>query len=159
LPNELESDGSTVGNDRHFAIVVSNFNAKITENLLSGAIQILQNSGIGDDKITVARVPGAWEIPLVAQKLARSNRFAAIVCLGCVIRGQTSHDQHINHFVSNSLGKLGLEFDLPITFGILTCESRQQAEDRSGGTKGNRGADAAEAALQMFGLMEKLENA
>ena len=158
MPNELKSNQSTLVNDHHFAIVVSKFNETITENLLKGAINVLQQNGISDNNITVARVPGAWEIPLVAKKLAQTSRFASIVCLGCVIRGQTSHDSHINRFVSNSLGRLGMKYELPITFGILTCEDTQQAEDRSGGAKGNRGADAAEAALYMCGLMESLDD-
>ena len=155
MPNEIpHSDNRSPG--RKFAIIVARFNEQITENLLAGAVKALTSAGVDDGQIDVARVPGAWEIPLVARKLAQRSDYSAVICLGAVIRGQTSHDQHINHFVSTALGNLGLEFGIPITFGILTCENRQQAIDRSGGSVANRGTDAALAAIEMCDLIESI---
>ena len=141
--------------DTRIAFVVSRFNEEITDGLLSGGRQVLRDAGVADTHAEVFRVPGAWEIPLVADQLARHNssrqhKWSAIVCLGCVIRGQTSHDQHINRFVSMALGELGLKHQMPITFGILTVENRQQAIERSGGSVANRGAEATHAALDLL---------
>ncbi len=155
MPNDIQNSATQFG-DKKFAIVVAKFNEEITGNLLSGAVEALTAAGVQDQHIDVARVPGAWEIPLVAKKLAGRSAYHAIICLGAVIRGQTSHDQHINHFVSTALGNLGLEFGIPITFGILTCNDRQQAIDRAGGSVANRGTDAALAAIEMCCLMDSM---
>ncbi len=162
-----ETGGNAASNAR-FAIVVSRFNESITSRLLDGAVQTLVAHGVADDRIDVAWVPGAFEIPAVANQLALSNRYAAILCLGAVIRGETSHDQYINRAVSTALSEIGVHYGLPVLFGILTCNTLEQAVARSGGQDattgkdlpgsrlGNKGVDCAKAALEMADLMSKL---
>ena len=104
------------------------------------------------DHLDVVRVPGAWEICLATKQLAATGRYAGLICLGAVVRGETTHDQHINRFVSQAIGQLSLEFNLPIGFGVLTCNSFQQAQERSGGSVGNKGHEAALAMLEMVQL-------
>ena len=103
-------------------------------------------------------MPGSWEIPLAAQRLLDTGRWDAIVCLGCVIRGETTHDQHINTTISNALGMLSLEYSTPVAFGVLTCNTLEQALARSGGDVGNKGVEAAEAVLHMLSLFEEVES-
>src|SRR5215471_19984724 len=116
-----------------YAIVVSRYNESITTNLLDGAQAALKSAGVADDAIDVAWVPGAFEIPLVADKLAGSGRYAAILCLGAVIRGETTHDQHINRAVSVGIMEANLRHGIPVLFGVLTCDTVDQAIQRSGG--------------------------
>ena len=149
-------DGKSGPLSGRFAIVVSRYNEHITTRLLTGAVETLRAAGIADEAIDVAWVPGAWEIPLVAQRMARSQNYAAVLCLGAVIRGETTHDEHINRQVSLSLGQLGLETDLPVLFGVLTCNTVEQAIHRAGGNVGNKGIECAEAALEMVRLLSKL---
>jgi 6,7-dimethyl-8-ribityllumazine synthase len=138
------------------AIVVSRYSEHITGKLLTGAIETLRAAGIADDAIDVAWVPGAWEIPLVAQRMAASRNYVAVLCLGAVIRGETTHDEHINRQVSLSLGQIALEHDLPVLFGVLTCNTVEQAIHRAGGNMGNKGVECAQAALEMVRLLGKL---
>lgn len=152
MANMLESV-SLDPTDR-FAIVVAEWNRSITAKLLDGALGTLSAAGVSDTNIDVAWVPGAWEIPLVAQRFAQSQRYAAVISLGAVIRGETTHDQHINRAVSLSLQQIALATDLPMIFGILTCESMEQAIHRAGGNVGNKGVECAEAALAMVGLLK-----
>lgn len=154
MPREFQ--GSQQGQGRTFAIVVSRYNESITGKLLQGALQTLRAAGVDDESITIAWVPGAWEIPLAAQRLACSRRFAAVLCLGAVIRGETTHDQHINRQVSLSLGQLSLDTGIPIAFGVLTCNSLEQAIHRAGGNVGNKGIECASAALEMVTLLEQI---
>jgi len=149
-------DGKSGPLSGRFAIVVSRYNGHITTRLLTGAIETLRAAGIADEAIDVAWVPGAWEIPLVAQRMARSQNYAAVLCLGAVIRGETTHDEHINRQVSLSLGQLGLDTGLPVLFGVLTCNTVEQAIHRAGGNVGNKGIECAEAALEMVRLLSKL---
>jgi 6,7-dimethyl-8-ribityllumazine synthase len=151
MPNVFTGD--TNGSTHRFAIVVARYNESITKKLLDGAIETLTGRGIPDNQIDVAWVPGAWEIPLVAQQLANRQQYAAVICLGAVIRGETTHDEHINTQVSHSLGQIALENNLPVMFGVLTCNTYEQAEARAGGNVGNKGAECALAALEMAGLM------
>ena len=137
-----------------FAIVVAEWNRSITAKLLDGAVETLTKSGVAASNLDVAWVPGAWEIPLVAQRFAQSGRYAAVICLGAVIRGETSHDQYINRSVSHAIQQIALASDLPVLFGILTCESMEQAIHRAGGNVGNKGVECAEAALAMVGLLK-----
>jgi len=139
-----------------FAIVVSRYNEHITGKLLAGAVATLRAASVPDESIDVAWVPGAWEIPLVAQRLARSQKYLAVLCLGAVIKGETTHDEHINRQVSLSLGQLALETGLPVLFGVLTCNTVEQAIHRAGGNVGNKGQECAEAALEMVRLLSKL---
>ncbi len=142
--------------DDRLAIVVSRWNESITQRLLDGALSTLIGRGIPDATIDVAWVPGAWEIPLVAQRLADSRRYRAVICLGAVIRGETTHDQHINRAVSTAISEIALETGVPVLFGVLTCESMEQAIHRAGGNVGNKGAECADAALAMIGLLKNL---
>lgn len=139
-----------------FAIVVARWNETITRRLLDGAIATLKQHNVTDEAIDVAWVPGSFEIPLAAQRMANSGRYAAVLCLGAVIRGETSHDQHINRAVSLALSQLALAADVPVLFGVLTCETMEQAIHRAGGNVGNKGAECAEAALLMVGLLKNL---
>ena len=154
--------------DGRVAIVVARFNETITSRLLDGALRTLAEHGVGENRIDVAWVPGAFEIPTVAKRLAAGGRYVAVICLGAVIRGETSHDQHINRAVSGAIAALGVEVGLPVIFGVLTCNTLEQAVARSGGEPGTRGKDrpdsrlgnkgsqAAEAALEMIALMKQL---
>jgi len=157
MPNNIQPD--PVDPADRYAIVVAQWNRSITGKLLDGAVATLRAAGVADGAIDVAWVPGSWEIPVVAQRMAGSARYAAVLCLGAVVRGETSHDQHINRGVSLAISQIALQFDLPVLFGILTCESMEQAADRAGGAHGNKGSECAEAALHMVGLMKKLPSA
>ncbi|TWU27337.1 6,7-dimethyl-8-ribityllumazine synthase [Bythopirellula polymerisocia] len=141
------------GSER-FAIVVAEWNRSITAKLLQGALSTLVGAGVSESQIDVVWVPGAWEIPVVAQRFAQSESCSAVICLGAVIRGETSHDQHINRAVSLSLQQISLANDLPMLFGLLTCETMEQAIHRSGGNVGNKGIECAEAALAMVALLK-----
>jgi 6,7-dimethyl-8-ribityllumazine synthase len=139
-----------------FAIVVARYNESITRRLLEGALATLAAHDVADEAIDVAWVPGAFEIPLVASRLAASRRYAAVLCLGAVIRGETTHDQHINRSVSHELGAAAVRTGVPVLFGVLTCDTLEQAIHRSGGNVGNKGVECAEAALQMADLLAQL---
>ena len=166
MPNVYQADHATP--EGRFAIVVSRFNESITSSLLDGAVRTLTRRGVPDEMVDVAWIPGAFEIPTVANRLAVSGRYVAVLCLGAVIRGETTHDQHINRAVSTALAEIGARTGVPVLFGVLTCNTLEQAIARSGGqagTKGkdrpdskvgNKGAECAEAALEMVSLMAKL---
>jgi 6,7-dimethyl-8-ribityllumazine synthase len=154
MPNVLQGDSGPVSG--RFAIIVSRYNEHITGKLLAGAVETLQAAGVADGEIDVAWVPGAWEIPLVAQRFAQSEEYVAVLCLGAVIKGETTHDEHINRQVSLSLGQIALTTDVPVLFGVLTCNTVEQAIHRAGGNVGNKGVECAQAALEMVRLMEQL---
>jgi len=168
MPNIYQ--GTVTAVEGRFAVVVSRFNEIITSRLLEGAVGTLVRHGVREENIDVVWVPGAFEIPTLAGHLAGTGRYAAVICLGAVIRGETTHDQHINRAVSTVLAQLGAEHQLPVLFGILTCDTLQQALARSGGSAatsgkdqtakrvGNKGVDCAEAALEMVHLMAQLRN-
>lgn len=156
MPNIFE--GRAVGGEGRFSIVVSRYNGTITSRLLSGAVETLTASGVSDDSIDVAWVPGAFEIPLVAARQAASGRYAAVLCLGAVIRGETTHDQHINRAVSIELARIAVDGGVPVLFGLLTCDTLEQAFHRAGGNVGNKGAECAAAALEMVDLLRKLKD-
>ena len=165
MPNVYR--GTTAAQGR-FAVVVSRFNESITSRLLEGAVETLLAHGVTEERIDVAWTPGAFEIPTVANQLAATGRYVAILCLGAVIRGETTHDEHINRAVSTALCDIGVHYGLPVLFGVLTCNTLEQAIARSGGQAattgkdqpdrriGNKGVDCAEAALEMVDLMAKL---
>jgi 6,7-dimethyl-8-ribityllumazine synthase len=138
------------------AIVVSRYNESVTSQLLAGAVATLRENGVRDESIDVAWVPGAFEIPLVADRMAKSGRYLAVICLGAVIRGETTHDQHINRAVSVGLAQAGLGSGVPVLFGVLTCDTLEQAIHRSGGNVGNKGSECALAALEMVNLLDRL---
>lgn len=149
-------EGNLTPPSGRLAIVVSRYNESITRNLLAGALATLAENGMADERIDVAWVPGAFEIPLVASRLANSGRYVAVICLGAVIRGETTHDQHINRAVSAGLSEAALRAGVPLLFGILTCDTLEQAIQRSGGNVGNKGSECALAALEMINLLAKL---
>lgn len=142
-----------------FSIVVARYNESITSQLLRGAIETLERHGVPGKQIDVAWVPGAFEIPVIARRQAASGRYAAVLCLGAVIRGETTHDQHINRAVSLELARAAAETGVPVLFGVLTCDTLEQAIHRSGGNVGNKGAECAEAALRMVNLLKQLTDA
>lgn len=139
-----------------YAVVVARYNENITSKLCQGAVDKLQELGVPENAIDVVWVPGAWEVPLIARQLSATCRYNAVVCLGAVIKGETTHDEHINREVSRALGEIGLEFRLPVLFGILTCNTMEQAIHRSGGDVGNKGAECAEAAIEMVEVLNQL---
>ena len=154
MANVLE--GKTGPISGRFAVVVSRYNEHITSKLLTGALETLRAGGVPDEMMDVAWVPGAWELPLVAQRMALSEQYVAVLCLGAVIKGETTHDEYINLQVSTSLGQIALEAEIPVLFGVLTCNTVEQAIHRAGGNVGNKGQECAEAALEMARLLEKL---
>jgi 6,7-dimethyl-8-ribityllumazine synthase len=169
MPNTFQGNPTAPdAADKRFAVVVSRFNETITSRLLGGAVETLKAHGVADDRIDVAWTPGAFEIPTVADRMAASGRYAAVICLGAVVRGETTHDQHINRAVSTALCEIGVHYGLPVLFGILTCNTLEQAVARSGGDAattgkdatnarvGNKGVDCALAALEMVDLMRRL---
>jgi 6,7-dimethyl-8-ribityllumazine synthase len=154
MPHEFETTLKPAAG--RWAIVVSSYNESITGRLLDGAIATLTEHGVADGEIDVARVPGAYELPVVADRLASSGQYAAVLCLGAVIRGETTHDEHINRAVSHGLMQVGLSSGVPVLFGVLTCDTLEQAIQRAGGTVGNKGSECAEAGLQMASLLAHL---
>jgi 6,7-dimethyl-8-ribityllumazine synthase len=148
-------DGHLKGDGKKFCIIVSRFNSFIAEKLLEGALDTLVRSGVADDDIEVARVPGAYEIPLVAQKMARSDRFDAIICLGVIIRGATPHFDFVANEAAKGIAQVSMDSGLPVMFGVLTTDNIEQAIERAGSKAGNKGSDCAVAALEMISLLEQ----
>lgn len=149
-------EGSLLTGDDRFAVVVSRFNELVTERLLAGAIDAARRHGLADDRITVVRAPGSFELPIIAQRLAQSGKFTAVICLGAVIQGETSHHEYINHQVAAGLQQAALETGVPVTFGVLTCQSMDQALDRAGGKAGNKGVEATLAAIETVNVLRAL---
>lgn len=156
MPNEIDPS-QKLESSRRFAIIVSKYNSNITSKLRDGAVETLTQNGVADEHIDIFWVPGAWELSLIAKQIAEKRIHAAIICLGAVIKGETTHDQHINRQVSLSLGQTSLDFDVPIAFGLLTCNSMEQAIHRAGGNVGNKGIECAQAALEMVNLVSKIK--
>lgn len=152
-----EYQGATAGAGRSFAIIVSRFNDVVTERLVEGARDALLQNGVADDDIDLYRVPGAWELPGAARKVAALRRHAAIIALGCVIRGETPHFDYVAGHASDGLGRVSVEADVPVLFGVLTTDTAEQALARAGGDVGNKGWDAALAALEMADLVDQME--
>ncbi|QOJ15626.1 MAG: 6,7-dimethyl-8-ribityllumazine synthase [Planctomycetia bacterium] len=138
------------------AIVASRFNDFITTRLIDAALAELARHGGDPDKVTLAWVPGAFELPLVAQRLAKSGKYDAVLCLGCVIRGQTPHFDHVAGNAARGIGQVSLETGVPVIFGVLTTDTVEQAIDRAGGKHGNKGADAALAGIEMARLLKAI---
>lgn len=141
-----------------FAIVAARFNGPITESLLAGCRDTFARHGVSADRLDIAWVPGSFEIPLVARRMAESGRYAAVVCLGCVIRGETDHYEHVAGQAASGVMQASLATGVPVIFGVLTTETVEQALNRSGLKGGNKGADAALAALEMASLLHQLED-
>jgi 6,7-dimethyl-8-ribityllumazine synthase len=153
-----EFKGSSSGKGRRFAIVVSRFNEPITSKLLDGALDALKRHGAAPDDIDVVWVPGAWELPMVARRLLATDRYDALVAVGAVVRGETPHFEYVAGEAARGLAQASAEYDRPIGFGVLTCDTMEQAEARAGGSHGNKGWDAALAALEMADLLERLDS-
>lgn len=149
-------EGQLLAGSARFAIVVARFNDLVTRRLLDGAVDTLRRHGAGEEQYTVVIVPGSFELPIATQRLARSRQYDAVICLGAVIQGETSHHEYINHQMANGLMRIGLETDVPVLFGVLTCQSLDQALDRAGGKAGNKGAEAALAALEIVSVLHQL---
>jgi 6,7-dimethyl-8-ribityllumazine synthase len=149
-------EGRLVASDRKFGIVVSRFNEFISKSLLSGALDSLKRHEAADENIDVAWVPGSFEIPLAASRLARSGRYDAVICLGAVIRGNTPHFDYVAAEVSKGVARVGLESGVPIAFGIITADTLEQAVDRAGAKAGNKGWQAALTAIEMSNLMQSM---
>jgi 6,7-dimethyl-8-ribityllumazine synthase len=141
-----------------FAIVAARFNHLIVDQLVAGAADAFRRHGVPDDAVDLVHVPGAWEIPLAARRLAASGRYAAVVTLGAVIRGETGHYDHVAGQAAAGVAQAALATDIPIIFGILTCETLEQAMNRAGGKAGNKGFEAAVAAIEMANLLTQLKN-
>lgn len=148
--------GALVGEGLRFGIVVSRFNEFITGKLLEGALDCLYRHGVRKSDIEIAWVPGAFEIPLIAQKLASSGRYDAVICLGAVIRGATTHFEYVAAEVAKGIAHVALQSGVPVIFGVLTTENIEQAIERAGTKAGNKGFSAAETALEMANLIKAL---
>ena len=149
-------EGNISGKNLKFGIVVARFNEFITSKLLSGALDALKRHETPEENISVAWVPGCFEIPLVAKKMASANNFDAIICLGAVIRGATTHYDYVCNEVSKGIAQVGLQSGVPTIFGIVTTENIQQAIERAGTKSGNKGFDAAVSAMEMANLLKNL---
>ena len=149
-------EGRADGARRSVGIVVSRFNGDITSRLLDGALEALDEAGVDRANVQVVPVPGAFELPLAAMALARTRRYACVLALGCVIRGDTPHFEFVASEAASGLQLAGLETGIPVSFGVLTCDNRRQAEDRAGGRHGNKGAEAALAGLEMADVFAQL---
>lgn len=148
--------GDLQGEKKKFGIVVSRFNELITKKLLEGAQDRLIRSGVKETDIDVVWVPGSFEIPMAAQKLAQKKKYDAIICLGAIIRGETQHFDYIAGEAAKGIAQVALNNDIPVEFGVITSETVEQAIERSGLKKGNKGAQAAEAAIEMANLFKQL---
>lgn len=150
-------EGALTTNGEKFCIIISRFNEFIGSKLLSGALDELKRHGIAEDTIDVVWVPGAFEIPVIAKKCAKSGRYNAIITLGVVIKGSTSHYDYVCAEVSKGVASVSLETEVPVIFGVLTTDNLEQAIERAGTKAGNKGADAAKAAIEMANLMSALK--
>ncbi|CAB1058689.1 6,7-dimethyl-8-ribityllumazine synthase (EC [Olavius sp. associated proteobacterium Delta 1] len=150
-------EANLIAEGKKFALVVSRFNDFITEKLLSGALDALIRSGTSDEDIEVVKVPGAFEIPLLAQKMAKTNRFDAVICLGAVIRGSTPHFDYVSAEVSKGVAAVSMKSDIPVIFGVITVDTIEQAIERAGTKAGNKGWSAAIAAVEMANLFEIID--
>ena len=149
-------EGHLSASGLRFAIVVSRFNSFITERLLGGAMDALLRTGAAEDMIDVVKVPGSWEVPLVAGELARQHRYDAVICLACVIRGETPHFDYVAAEAAKGVAHVAAETGVPVAFGVLTTNTLEQAIDRAGAKGGNKGFDAAMTAIEMANLLRTL---
>jgi 6,7-dimethyl-8-ribityllumazine synthase len=149
-------EGDLNGHGLKIAIVVARFNAIVTGYLLGGAEEALRRHGVADSDVEIAHVPGSFEIPLVAKRLAQTGRYDAVICLGAVIRGETDHYDHVAGSVTSGVARVGLDTGVPTIFGVLTTETVEQALNRSGLKAGNNGYEAAVAAIEMATLLKKI---
>ena len=154
-----EFNGTPQGNGRRFAVIASRFNESITRPLADGAMEALVKHGVAFDDVDVLWVPGAWELPYAARRCAQTDRYAAIIAVGAVVRGETPHFDIVAGEAARGLAEASRDFDLPVTLGLLTTDTMDQALDRAGGKHGNKGWDAALAALELTDLFSRLDAA
>ena len=154
-----EFAGTPAGQERRFAVIASRFNQTIVERLVDGALDALVRHGVRADDVDFVWVPGAWELPIAARRLLATERYDALVVVGAVIRGDTPHFDYVAGAASRGLSQASSDFETPIGFGLLTCDDDAQARDRAGGAHGNKGWDAALAALEMADLFDRLDAA
>ncbi len=147
-------EGQLVAGNENFCIIISRFNDFIGSKLLSGAIDELKRHGVADENIDIVKVPGAFEIPLAAMKFAKTKKYNAIITLGAIIRGATSHYEHVSAELSKGIAQVSLQTEVPVIFGVLTTENIEQAIERAGTKAGNKGSDAAKAAIEMANLLK-----
>jgi len=152
----VEINGKLEAKGINFAIVVGRFNSLITEKLLEGAVDCIVRNGGSKENITVVRVPGSFEIPLTAKKLAKTGKFDAIICLGAVIRGATPHFEYVASEVTKGIAQVSLEMEIPVSYGILTTDTIEQAIERAGTKMGNKGFDAALTAIEMVNVLKEM---
>ena len=157
MPNVYEGKISAEG--KKFGLVVSRFNDFVSDRLLAGAIDALSRHGARDEDIDIVKVPGAFEIPLMAQKMVEKEKYDAVICLGAVIRGSTPHFEYVSSEVSKGVALVGLESGVPVIFGVVTTDTLEQAIERAGTKAGNKGWAAAVAAMEMANLVESVEKA
>src|SRR5712692_5465790 len=150
------TEGQLSSKGLRFAIVVARFNSFITERLLAGAVDALARTGCAESDMEIVKVPGSWEMPVVARELAEGKRYDAIICLGAVIRGDTPHFDYVAGEAAKSLGQVAVQTGVPVAFGVLTCNTLEQAIDRAGAKGGNKGFDAAMTAIEMADLLRRL---
>jgi 6,7-dimethyl-8-ribityllumazine synthase len=148
--------GELIVENKRFAVVVTRFNEFVTSKLEAGAVDMLVRHGCAEENITVVRVPGSFEIPLAAMKLAKSGAYDAIVCLGCLIRGETPHFDYISSEVTKGIAKVGLDTGVPATYGVITADTLEQSIHRAGAKAGNKGAEAAGAAIEMANVLSAM---
>ncbi|QDU22116.1 6,7-dimethyl-8-ribityllumazine synthase [Urbifossiella limnaea] len=139
-----------------FALVAARFNAVVVDQLTAGALDALKRHGVPDDRVDVVKVPGSFEIPVVAQRLGKSGKYAAVICLGCIIRGDTDHYDHVAGAATSGIARAGLDAGVPVVFGVLTTDTLEQAVHRAGAKAGNKGFEAAVTAVEMVNLMALL---
>jgi len=150
-------EGDLRANGLRFTIVAARFNDYIVGRLIDGALKALRSHGAAPGHLELVRVPGAYDLPVVVRRIAGSGRTDAIIALGALIRGETAHFEHVAGECASGLARVAVETGVPVTFGVLTTDTIEQAEDRAGGSEGNRGADAAQAAIRLASLLKKLE--
>jgi 6,7-dimethyl-8-ribityllumazine synthase len=154
MPNTIE--GSFAPPPGRFALVAARFNQVVVDPLVAGALDALKRHGVAEDAVDLVRVPGSFEIPVVAQRLAGSGGYSAVICLGAVIRGETDHYEHVAGAAASGVAQAALATGVPVIFGILTCDTLEQALNRAGGKAGNKGFDAAMTAIEMVNLAKQL---
>ena len=155
MPKHIEGS-LAVAADARFAIVVSRWNSLVTDRLSAAAGQTLRRYGVADEHIMIAKVPGSYELPIVAEQIAATGAADAVICLGAVVQGDTDHDRYINSAVSGALMATAQKHRIPVSFGVLTCNTMEQALDRAGGKAGNKGEEAALAAIETLSVLRQI---
>jgi 6,7-dimethyl-8-ribityllumazine synthase len=150
-------EGQLTVRDAKFCVVAARFNERIVEDLVRGALDALKRHGVPDSAVDLVRVPGAFELPLAAQRLAVAEKYDAVIALGCVIRGGTPHFEYVAGECAAGLTRVALKFDVPVCFGVLTTDTVEQARERAGGKEGNKGADAAMTAIEMVQVLRQID--